>query len=117
MAAIETGAKFANPYSAGLGRRVLGRLALTEGELPEAAAQLSEALQTFTTIHSRFETAVTRLDLAALAMASGDSVGAARQLAEAHASFHALASPRFAERAERLARQLGVRLHGREAST
>jgi ABC-type enterobactin transport system permease subunit len=91
---------------------VLGRFALSEGELPAAGACLADALETLTAIQSRFEVAVTRLDLAALVMARGDPAAASGQLAEAHASFIALAAPKFAERAERLARKLGVPLHG-----
>jgi tetratricopeptide (TPR) repeat protein len=113
--ALEIGTKFANPYSIGLVRRVLGRIALSDGELPAAEACLADALETFTAIQSRFEVAVTRLDLAALVMARGDPAGASGQLAEAHATFTALAAPKLAERAERLAGELGVPLHGGRA--
>jgi hypothetical protein len=76
--------------------------------VPGARAALTEALEGFAAIDSRFEAARTRLDLAELEHARGDAAAATAQLAEARASFVALRVPHYVERAEALAARLGL---------
>ncbi len=97
-------------YGLGWARHALGRVAHAEGRLDEAEACLTDALETFTRIHARFLVGRTRLSLARLAEARSDAAGAARHLGEAHALFRVLRLSHWIERAERLARELGVAL-------
>lgn len=95
-------------YGVGLAQRTLGRIALESGE--EAEGWLGKALESFAAIEAPFETGSTRLDLALAAHARGDSAEAASQLREAHRLFVDLGVPKYAEKAELLARELSVSL-------
>jgi class 3 adenylate cyclase/tetratricopeptide (TPR) repeat protein len=97
-------------YGVGLAQRVRGRIARTQGRLKEAEEHLSEALDGFRSLEVPFEVAQTRLDLALLAHAGNDRREAAVQLSEAHRAFVELGVPKYAERAERIARELAVPL-------
>ncbi len=96
----------------GASHQVLGRAAQAEGMLPEAEHHLTEALRTLAAIEARFELGRTHLDLAALAHARADRDGAASHLGAAHGLFRRLRVPRFVERTEQLARELGAPLPG-----
>ena len=76
----------------------------------EAAGHFQEALDTFTSIQSRFEAGRTHLDLAALAHVQDHQEAAATHLHTAHAVFTALQVPRYVERTEQLAGAYGVAL-------
>ena len=97
-------------HEAGLAQRVLGRIAQATGAFTEAARHLQAALETFTSIQSRFEAGRTHLDLVALAHAQGHQEAAATHLHTAHAVFTALQVPRYVERAAQLAGVYGVAL-------
>jgi len=97
-------------HGAGWAERALGRIAQATGGLAEAGAHLREALRAFASMNARYEVARIHLDLASLAHAQRDEPAASRELAEAHRLFHALRVPRYVERTEALATQLGVRL-------
>ncbi|HWM90071.1 MAG TPA: adenylate/guanylate cyclase domain-containing protein [Thermoanaerobaculia bacterium] len=97
-------------YGAGLARRVLGRIACTLGHHAEAEDHLREALEGFRSLGVPFEVARTHLDLALLAHAREDAAETAAELSEAHRAFLDLGVPRYAERAERIARELAVPL-------
>lgn len=97
-------------YGSGWAQRTLGRIATAEGAHAEARRYLDQAGATFESLHARYDVARTRLDLAALAHACGAPDEAAAQLAEARRGLVALNVPRYVERAERLARELGVAL-------
>jgi predicted ATPase len=85
-------------WGAALAQRTLGRLAYTRGNLAEAAALLQETLDTFASIHARFEAGRTHLDLAALAHTQGNQTGATAHLTQAQVLFTALQVPLYVER-------------------
>ncbi len=97
-------------YGAGLAERVRGRIARSQGRHKEAEEHLKEALEGFRSLEVPFEVAQTRLDLALLAHARDDRREAAVQLSEAYRTFVELSVPRFAEKAERLAREMALPL-------
>jgi len=97
-------------YGVGLAQRVRGRIARMQGRFQEAEEHLYEALDGFRSLEVPFEVAQTRLDLALLAHAGNDRRETAVQLSEAHRAFVELGVPRYAERAERIARELAVPL-------
>lgn len=97
-------------YGVGFGHRALGRIALAKSALNEAEMRLTGALQTFAGIEAQFEAGRTRLDLAAVAHTHGNREIARTQLKEAYRLFRALEVPRYVERTEQLARQLGIDL-------
>jgi class 3 adenylate cyclase/tetratricopeptide (TPR) repeat protein len=97
-------------FGVGLAQRALGRIARVRRALPEAKSSLAEALRIFASIPARFELARTHLDLAELAHASADPGAASAHLREAHRLFIALRVPRYVERSEQLARDLGTLL-------
>jgi class 3 adenylate cyclase/tetratricopeptide (TPR) repeat protein len=97
-------------YGAGLAQRVRGRIARLQGRHKEAEDRLREALDGFLSLEVPFEVAQTRLDLALLAHAGEDRREAAVQLSEAYRAFVELGVPRYAEKAERIARELAVPL-------
>jgi tetratricopeptide (TPR) repeat protein len=99
-------------YGCGVGvaQRALGHLLRARGDLAGAAGALGDALQTFTGCDARYYAGRTRLDLARLAGVRDEAGVAAVQLAEAHRVFTALRVPIHAERARRLAVELGVEL-------
>jgi predicted ATPase/class 3 adenylate cyclase len=94
----------------GWAQRALGRIALANGALAEAATTLQEALQTFTAMHARAEVARTSLDLAALAQTQGAPERTARHLHDAYGLFWELRVPIYVERARHLAAAFGVSL-------
>jgi hypothetical protein len=75
---------------------------------PRGKTHLEEARQIFTSTHSRYELPRTCLDLAAVTHAQGRAKSAQAYLDEAHRLFCALGVPKYVERAEQLARALGV---------
>jgi class 3 adenylate cyclase/tetratricopeptide (TPR) repeat protein len=99
-------------YALGIGwaQQVLGRVAQAHGALAEAEEHLGAALEVFASVRSRFETARTQLFLAACAQARGDREAAATRVRAAHAAFTTVRSPKYVERAQALARELGVDL-------
>jgi tetratricopeptide (TPR) repeat protein len=99
-----------HPWGAALAQRVLGRVAPDTGDFAEAEVQLKKALQTFSTIESRFEAARTHLDLAALARARGHRDEASTHVNEARAVFSALGVPKWIERVEQFAVEYGLPL-------
>jgi hypothetical protein len=94
----------------GWAQRALGRIALANGALAEAAMALQEALQTFTALHARAEVARTSLDLAALAHTQGAPERAAMHLHDAYGLFWELRVPIYVERTRHLAAAFGVSL-------
>ncbi len=96
------------PYGLSWGLRALGRIALAQGTLSDAATYLAEALQTFNAIEARAEEGRTHLILAELARARNHRAGAASHLAEAVRLCDALALSTYRDRAEALAREWGV---------
>ena len=97
-------------WGTALAQRTLGRIAHSRGNLAEAGALLQEALDTFASIHARFEAGRTHLDLAALAHTQGNQERATAQLTQAQALFTALQVPRYVERTAHLARDYGITL-------
>ena len=94
--------------AAGWARLVLGRIANDAGGHGEAEEHLRQALDTFASIHSRYEMARTRLDLAVALHGRGDAEGARTSLVEALDVFSKLDVPVYVRRAEALARDLGL---------
>jgi class 3 adenylate cyclase/tetratricopeptide (TPR) repeat protein len=94
----------------GASHQILGRLAQAEGDLTGAEQHLQEAARTLSLIGSRFELGRTHLDLTTLGHAQGDRAAAESHLQQAHALFAALRVPKYAERTERLAAELGTSL-------
>ena len=105
---ISTEANFG--VAVGWAQQSLGRIASARGDLATAAAQLDEALATFTATHSRYECARTHMDLAAVWWMCSDQEAARRHLDEAHGLFKALGVSRYRERVERLAADWGTPL-------
>jgi class 3 adenylate cyclase/tetratricopeptide (TPR) repeat protein len=114
--ALDISKDAAFPLGVGVAQLSLGRLAQSVGALDDAHMHLDEALQTLTAIRARYWVARAHLDLASLAGARHDRVTAVRQLQGAHALFTAMHVPRYVERTEQLARELGLSL-GEPAST
>ena len=98
------------PLGVGWAQRALGRIALANGALAEAAQHLQAALQTFTATQGRAEVARTMLDVATLAHAQAHQEQAATHLQEAAALFRDLRVPLYVERAHDLAAVCGVSL-------
>ncbi len=94
----------------GWSHQVIGRVAQAEGSVPEAETHLTEALQSFVSIRARFEIGRIHLFLASLSHAQGNREAVASHLNEAHALFRALHVPKYVERSEQLARELGASL-------
>jgi class 3 adenylate cyclase/tetratricopeptide (TPR) repeat protein len=94
----------------GLACRALGRIAQARGAATEAENQLNEALKIFASIDARYDLGRTRLDLARLAHAQGKREAVETHIKEAHSLFTALPVPRWRERTEQLARELGFPL-------
>jgi tetratricopeptide (TPR) repeat protein len=90
--------------------RTLGLVDQAEGALAAARSHLDEALRTFVAVEARFEAGRTHLHLAALAHEQGDPEAARTHLADARAVFVALGLPMHVERAQQLARRLGISL-------
>jgi tetratricopeptide (TPR) repeat protein len=98
-------------YSLGIGwaHQVLGRVAQTQSAFAEAAQHLGDALRTFASIQSRFETGRTQLFLASCAHARGDPEVAATHVKAAHAAFRAVSALKYVEQADALAREIAGR--------
>jgi DNA-binding SARP family transcriptional activator len=94
------------PFGLACARRVLGRVALTAGELEAAAAELAEALAIFASIDARFEVARTQLELAELAHGRGDLTRATAWLTDAAEALQQLAVARYDERIRALRARL-----------
>src|SRR5262245_46589363 len=86
-----------------LTKRRLGRIAWAEGAVADAESSLTQALEGFAAIGSRFEAARTRLDLADLEHARGHAAAATAHLVAARETFIALDVPYYVERADALA--------------
>ncbi len=95
-------------WATGVAQRALGRIARAAGGAGEAEDRLREALQTFAAIEARFDVAVTRLALAEHARLEGRPDEATTHLGEARAILDRLPAPKYRERAERLAGELGA---------
>jgi len=108
--ALEISADVKFLLGVGLSHQVLGRIARAEGFLAEAQRYLTDALQTFASINCRFEAGRTHLDLAAVAHAQEQREAVATHLKDAHSLFRALRVPKYVERAEELAKELGASL-------
>ncbi len=93
-------------FGIGFARRLVARIALASGDLPEALHGFGEALETFAGIGARFEAARTQLELGALAEVRGDFSAAATHAREALRAFTALGAPVYVERARTLAVRL-----------
>jgi transcriptional regulator with AAA-type ATPase domain/tetratricopeptide (TPR) repeat protein len=95
-----------SPYGVGLALRALGRVQLATGALSKAVATLHEAVATFEAIQARYDVARVWVDLGEAALATGDRPAAAHHWERARQRFVDLHVPRWAERAEALARTL-----------
>ena len=93
-------------YGVGLALRALGRIQLAAGRPAEALRTLEEALGTFEGMQGRYDAGRVWLDLGAAALAAGNRAAAAEHWERARRRFADLHVPRWAERAEALARTL-----------
>jgi tetratricopeptide (TPR) repeat protein len=110
MQGYEISRRVNHPWGIGLAQRILGRIAHTSGNLPEAEAYLQEALATFSSLQAQYDLARTHLDLASLAHSQGNYDIATMYLSTAYAWFKTLQVPKWVEKTERLAREYGVTL-------
>jgi tetratricopeptide (TPR) repeat protein len=101
-------------YAVAFAHRVRGRIARDAGRLGEAAAALTEALDTFERIGAAFEAGRTRLDLATVAHACGNAARARQELCAARRAFDELDTPAYSARAAALAADLGAEPAPRE---
>jgi class 3 adenylate cyclase/tetratricopeptide (TPR) repeat protein len=108
--ALEISADVNFSLGVGLSRQVLARIARAEGLIVDAQKHLTDALETFDSIHCRFEAGRTHLDLAAVAHAQGKREAVTTHLEEAHSLFKALRAPKYVDRTEQLAREFGASL-------
>jgi class 3 adenylate cyclase/tetratricopeptide (TPR) repeat protein len=111
---LRLGEALAYPWAVGIAHRALGRVALAEGDLAEAARHLDEARATLERIGARFELAVACLVGAELAAQAGEHEIAQERLAECLESFTRLNAPRYVERAARLAGEVTDRRDSHE---
>lgn len=95
-------------FGVGYAQRVLARIARSADALDEAESKLTEALETFQSIGAEFEVARVRLELADLAGHRRDRERARTHLDPARLTFERLRVPRYLDRADRLARELGL---------
>lgn len=95
-------------FGVGYAQRILARIARSADALDEAESGLTDALETFQSIGAEFEVARVRLELADLANHRGDRERARTHLAPARRTFEHLRVPRYLDRADRLARDLGL---------
>ncbi|MDX1487600.1 MAG: hypothetical protein R3268_05320, partial [Acidiferrobacterales bacterium] len=106
--ALESSLSTKFPLGAGCSRRVLGGIAQATGDLNEAQRQLDKAVQIFRSVGAKFELARAHLAQGELSHAQGDSARASACLHEACRLFRALRVPKYVERAEQRAYELGV---------
>ena len=92
----------------GYAERAMGRVAQATGDLAGAHDHATRALDVFSSTDARFQVARTRLLLAEVCRARGEDSAASAHLQEAVDAFRRLRVPRHAERAHRLAQQLGL---------
>jgi tetratricopeptide (TPR) repeat protein len=82
-------------WAAGWAERVLGLIARQRGDTHSARNRLGTALETYRSIHSRFEMARTLLALTELSRDLGDEPQAKRLLREAHELFMAVGADQY----------------------
>jgi len=97
-------------YGAGWAQHALGRIARAERRFAEAEDHLRGALDTFVAIQARFMAGRAHLALAELAQARGSAADALAHLQEAYSLFRIMRVARYVDRAEALARELGLTL-------
>jgi tetratricopeptide (TPR) repeat protein len=97
-------------YRYGMARahQVIGRIAHARGAFDESEQQLRRALEMFVSMGARYDSGRAHLDLAGLSGGQGQRSRAAAHLHEARAVFEALKVPRYVERTNRLAQELGL---------
>jgi DNA-binding NtrC family response regulator/tetratricopeptide (TPR) repeat protein len=95
-------------YGVALALRALGRVQLRAGAPAEATLTLQEALAMFEGMQARYDAPRVWLDLGEAALAAGNCAAAAEHWERARRRFVDLHVPRWAERAEALARTLGA---------
>lgn len=106
--ALTHSAKLGSRWDEAWARRVLGRVALADGDLAAAEDSFRAALSAFAATRGLFEVARTQLALAEVTHARGNSAESTRLLADACECFRSLRVPAWLERAETLAAQLGL---------
>jgi DNA-binding SARP family transcriptional activator len=92
----------------GYAERTLGRIARVRGKASDADAHLARALAAFESIESRLQAERTRVELAAGLHERGDVEGAVDQLRQARRTFTTLKLPRWEERVDACAKDLGL---------
>jgi DNA-binding SARP family transcriptional activator len=113
--ALGLGASGGWPVATAYAERAMGRVARARGDLDAAEKHLTRALDLFASVDTRFQVARTHLLLAELLGARTDRAAAASHLLEAHHAFVRLRVPRYVERTEDVARELGLTLDAGEA--
>jgi hypothetical protein len=98
------------PYNIGLARRMLGRVALAEGDLGGAHAHLAAALATFSAMGATFEVGRTRVELGRACAARGEAPAAREHFRAAARIFDAAGAPRRTAEVVEIAGALGVAL-------
>jgi tetratricopeptide (TPR) repeat protein len=106
--ALATAREVGHPWAIGVALRTLGRAALAGGHVEAAHGRLTEARETFESYGGGFDVAVTRMDLARCAQLRGSPADAHAELEAARAALSGIPAPRWLERLERLARDLGM---------
>jgi tetratricopeptide (TPR) repeat protein len=101
--------KFGHTYGVGWSRRVLGRIAQRRGDRSQAQRHLEDALECFRSSEAPLEVGRTLLALAEVTL-STETPSAAAHLRKAHELFVTLRVPPHVDRAQLVARQLGVSL-------
>ena len=94
----------------GYAERALGAIARTQGDFDQARSYFSRSVKIFAGADTRFQAARARLLLAEALHAGGEQTSASFQLKEARDAFRLLRVPLYVERAERLAKDLGLAL-------
>ena len=94
----------------GYAERTLGAIARARSKIEEANEHVTRALAAFESTESNLQTARTRVVLAANLHAIGNVDGATEQLRQARRTFSLLKLPRWEERVDACAKELGVSL-------
>jgi DNA-binding SARP family transcriptional activator len=110
--ALTVARKGAWPVAIGYAERALGRVELAAGRLDEAERALRAALDTFTAIEAYAQAARSRIPLGELHARRDNRRAAAAELRAARDLFTQMRAPHLAERAHRLAAELGISLDG-----
>ena len=108
--AQSTAAEIKWPVAMGYAERALGAIARTQGDFAQARSYFSQSVKIFAGADTRFQAARARLLLAEALHAGGEQTSASFQLKEARDAFRLLRVPLYVERAERLAKDLGLAL-------